>query len=400
VTQSSQADGATDQPAASDDASAAPTAATVLDTPVNTPLPQRYAFGFTGDAREYFRIWIVNLFLTLITLGIYSAWAKVRRKRYFYGHTWLAASNFDYHAQPLAILKGRLIAAALFSAYYLASHFIPRLGTALLLILMLLAPWFIVRSMAFNAHYSSYRNLRFGFRAEYLDALRAIWPLLLVPISTLLLPELDPADLKTSPKDLWFAFIPLLIFGAVYPFVYGAVKLLHINRSRFGAVSFGTEVRIRSFYWIWLKGAGIGTVGAMFLMMVTMVFVFIPVIGVVLTMLAYAMMMTAVVAYTRSRTTNLVFNATTLHSAPRVMTFDSNLSAIKLARIYFVNALAIVVSLGLLIPWAAIRLARYRAEALNLVTAGSLEDHLADISRGVAATGEELGEMFDIDLSL
>ncbi len=40
-------------------------------------------FEFTGDGREYFRIWIVNVSLTVITLGIYSAWAKVRRMRYF-----------------------------------------------------------------------------------------------------------------------------------------------------------------------------------------------------------------------------------------------------------------------------------------------------------------------------
>ncbi|MEM9624119.1 MAG: DUF898 family protein, partial [Pseudomonadota bacterium] len=36
---------------------------------------------FTGDGTEYFRIWIVNLTLTLLTLGIYSAWAKVRTNR-------------------------------------------------------------------------------------------------------------------------------------------------------------------------------------------------------------------------------------------------------------------------------------------------------------------------------
>jgi hypothetical protein len=42
---------------------------------------------FTGSAREYFRIWIVNLFFTLVTLGVYSAWAKVRKKRYLYGNT-------------------------------------------------------------------------------------------------------------------------------------------------------------------------------------------------------------------------------------------------------------------------------------------------------------------------
>src|SRR5258707_6333866 len=42
---------------------------------------------FTGRAGEYFRIWIVNICLSIVTLGIYSAWAKVRRKRYFYGNT-------------------------------------------------------------------------------------------------------------------------------------------------------------------------------------------------------------------------------------------------------------------------------------------------------------------------
>lgn len=37
-------------------------------------------FSFTGSAGEYFRIWIVNIALSIVTLGIYSAWAKVRTK--------------------------------------------------------------------------------------------------------------------------------------------------------------------------------------------------------------------------------------------------------------------------------------------------------------------------------
>ena len=64
------------------------------------PLRGTYPFTFTGTAGSYFRIWIVNLFLSLITLGIYSAWAKVRKKRYLYGHTWVADANFEYHGQP------------------------------------------------------------------------------------------------------------------------------------------------------------------------------------------------------------------------------------------------------------------------------------------------------------
>ena len=63
-------------------------AATPADLP---PLP----FSFSGNASDYFRIWIVNLLFVLLSLGIWSAWAKVRKCRYFYGHTWVAGSNFE-----------------------------------------------------------------------------------------------------------------------------------------------------------------------------------------------------------------------------------------------------------------------------------------------------------------
>ena len=66
------------------------------------PTPVR----FTGNTGEYFRIWIVNIALTIVTLGVYSPWAKVRKFRYFYGNTSLADGRFDYHAKPKAILIG------------------------------------------------------------------------------------------------------------------------------------------------------------------------------------------------------------------------------------------------------------------------------------------------------
>ena len=40
-------------------------------------------FQFSGDAGEYFGIWISKLCLTIISLGFYAPWAKVRRLRYF-----------------------------------------------------------------------------------------------------------------------------------------------------------------------------------------------------------------------------------------------------------------------------------------------------------------------------
>src|SRR3954467_9010978 len=77
--------------------------------------PQR--FEFTGTGSEYFRIWVVNLLLTIATLGVYSAWAKVRRQQYFYRNTRVGGAIFDYHGEPKAILKGRLLALFLVAAY-------------------------------------------------------------------------------------------------------------------------------------------------------------------------------------------------------------------------------------------------------------------------------------------
>ena len=71
--------------------------------------PSRHPFQFTGTASEYFRIWIVNLALTIVTLGIYSAWAKVRTHRYFFAHTRVADAHFEYTGNPMAILRGRVI---------------------------------------------------------------------------------------------------------------------------------------------------------------------------------------------------------------------------------------------------------------------------------------------------
>src|SRR5437868_4613813 len=78
-------------------------------------------FEFRGSGGEFFRIWIVNIALTLVTLGFYSAWAKVPPRRYFYGNIFVAGHSFDYHASPVRILIGRMIAVLLFGVSQLAS---------------------------------------------------------------------------------------------------------------------------------------------------------------------------------------------------------------------------------------------------------------------------------------
>ena len=362
------------------------------------PAGRAERFRFSGSAGEYFGIWIVNLFLTVVTLGIYSAWAKVRRKRYFYGNTWLADSNFEYHGNPVAILKGRIVAFVAFVAYTLATQYSPKTGALLFLALMPAVPWIIVRSLAFNAVNSSYRNLRFHFDGRYREALAAIWPLFLIPLLGLAMPEVDPKDPPKHFGDMWFVLVTPLVLLLLYPYVMAKVKLLHVNRSRFGAAPFECHATIGRFYRIYLLAL---------LLLTGMVVVFGALMGIlaaatlgfglVLFPIFYIVGGAMMVAYTKSRIGNLVFNTSSIAGGWR---FRSTLGMRRLSLIYVTNLIAIIATVGLMIPWAAVRTARYRAECLALEGDGSLDAFVGDLSRQVGATGEEMGEMFDVDLSL
>jgi uncharacterized membrane protein YjgN (DUF898 family) len=370
------------------------------------PLP----FSFTGNAAAYFRIWIVNLLLVLLTLGIWSAWAKVRKRRYFYGHTWVAGANFEYHGNPFAILRGRLLAAAAFAVYWFADHLQPDLGPWLLLALLAAAPWIVARSLAFNAANSSHRGIRFAFKGATREVAGAIWPLFLWPL-VLWFTRTDPYDLSARRIGYFIAagFVYFVLICA-YPYAVARVRRLTVARSSWGASGFWSALRIRQVYAIYgiavlLALGGLlvaGTIGFGIGAAVTFIVgeragPFMALFAGVWIALLYGAIVVVTMAYTRSRIGNLVFATTSLE---RMVRFRSSVSARRLARLYAGNLLAILCSVGLLIPWAVVRVARYRVESLVALPRAPLDDVEAAVWSNTAATGEELGEVFGFDLAL
>jgi uncharacterized membrane protein YjgN (DUF898 family) len=71
-----------------------------------------------------------------------------------------------------------------------------------------------------------------------------------------------------------------------------------------------------------------------------------------------------------------------------------------LFKLYLINALAVIVSFGLLVPWAAIRTARYTLEGLSLRPREALGAFVASSEAQVASVGEEAGELLGFDLGL
>jgi len=407
---------------------------------------------FQGKASEYFGIWIVNLLLTLLTLGIYSAWAKVRRKKYFYNNTLIQNVGFDYHAKPTAILKGRIIAFVFFVGYSMSANVHPILPALFMLILFTALPWLVVRGSLFNAHNTSHRGLRFDFVGTLRGATRVY---IVLPLVT------------------------LLTFGLGAPYAAHERKQFSVNNHKFGLSPFVMQPRVKEFYKVYLKlmlipiliiailaaiaipayqhyvkkAAAHATPGAASLVKIEpppikqaaempqpeaqieqsaeetqaapaaqeeavaqektmeemrqererrkqdkmrdmfehpgMLLYMVPVFAL------YALVIFSFYGYLQARIGNLVWNNTTLDK----LSFKSSLRARDFIWLYFTNILAIMLTFGLATPWAQVRMAKYRISKLQIVGDVDFDRFIGDKKAEVKATGEELADMFDVDLS-
>ena len=99
--------------------------------------------------------------------------------------------------------------------------------------------------------------------------------------------------------------------------------------------------------------------------------------------------------FIRTAVANLVWNNITLDGGHR---FESSLKLGRMAWIIFSNMVVILLSLGLMIPWARVRMVRYRMNTLVLIPGGDLDTFIREKTEEESALGEEMGDVFDMDI--
>ena len=448
---------------------------------------------FQGKASEYFGIWIVNLLLSLVTLGVYSAWAKVRRKKYFYNNTLIDNVGFDYHANPIAILKGRVIAFVLFALYVYGKGSSPILAGVLVLLFFLALPWLIVRGSLFNSRNTSHRGLRFDFVGTVNKAARVFIGLPILSILTLGLAVpyvthersqfmmsnhrfgLSQFDMSRVVKSFYKVYlicliIPITIIGILAAIAIPAYQAYVIkakaaavphaeitipNSQAFAPINTpivlaanDAPADLPKVERVYSDNAQVQTTPVATQEAVPTDAAAMPVepaaadsaieappamtaeelkaqaeqekafeemmkkqneeekvkewlskpLGVLAALaglLLYGFFIFGFLGYFQSRISNLIWNNTTLDK----LSFKSSLRARDFMWLYFTNMLAIMFTFGLATPWAQIRMARYRASKLCIVGDVDFDQFVGDKKANIKATGEEIADFFDVDLS-
>lgn len=342
---------------------------------------------FRGKASEYFGIWIVNVLLTIVTLGVYSAWAKVRRMRYFRGNTYLDGHSFDYHANGLQIFLGRMIVFIVIMIINVITTVYPLLAIATPFVFLAILPLFIVRSLRFNARVTSYRNIRFDFTGTPWEAFKAV---------------------------VLGGLVSVLTLGILAPFASRWVNRYVFNNLRYGDRGFETDPKLGDLYRGWVIPALMVVLGILIALVAAWIYVMPFVFQMIgemdrfndeerlgLSILAvYAVVIPLLLIFWVAgfvyhiAVRNIVMNSTRFD---RIHPLYSDLSRGRYFWIVVSNFVLTLITLGLLRPWAAVREARYMAEHSGVIPQGDMGEIMASIQASGSAISAEYMDMEGMD---
>jgi len=422
-------------------------------SPYATPAPatpelREYPFSFHGNGAEYFRIWIVNVMLTAVTVGIYLPWARVRTRKYFYGNTLLNDRTFDYLAKPTALLKGYLIVTIAMIIYNVVGTISPLAAIPIMLVYLCVAPWLIYKSLRFKCHNSAYANVRLRFVGSLGEsfAIYLVAVILILPTFGLIIPYQayrskkymfgnlavgqSESETKIEPGKFYLIYLAYLVPAAVI-FVLAVLASM--------AIPIATGVLEKAKDAEQHQPAQIETVddvrddvidndapltaaedtadtgaapilpdadadenedpdfdpddyefepedfgaqeGAMIAIFMVAYILFI-LLSILLQQFVFV------------RTTNYTMTNTTLGSCR----LHSDMRARDMIWITVSNVFLCIITLGFYIPWAVVRLRKYRIEHMKLFTYGELQDFVASKEAEQDATGDAAADFLDFEL--
>ena len=325
-------------------ASANQTAGASPTVQTKPPLSLVHKLSFHGNGSALFGIQIVNILLTIITLGIYRFWGKVKVRKYLYSQTELLGDRFVYHGTGKELFIGWLKAVGVLIIVYALIIGLSRFIHPLLFLLIyptfiVIIPFALVGARRYRLSRTSWHGIRFSFRGSFKEALGLYAGGLLLTIITL---------------------------GIYYPIFHAKMRSFWANNSYFGNTPFK------------YNGNGKDLLGSFILA----VFLSIVTLGIY-----WFWYMAKVQQYDWE------------HTSFPGMSFRSTVTGGSLFVLTLTNFLLIIFTLGLAFSWVIVRTMRFWFANISLE--GNIElDKIKQDAQNARATADSMADFMNIDSGL
>ena len=401
--------------------------------PTLSNLPEKiraHRLRFSGTGGEYFRVWIVNVLLSIVTLGFYTPFARKRTAQYFYSHSVIADSDLEFTAQQRRMVVGFLLVFMLTAAYQLAA----RTGqdTAVAFFMLggaVLAPFIWASAMRFRLSNTRWRGLRLMFTANWKEIYLASWPVFALALLWIgvffsidaLVPDIasESAERPTMPDipASVIAILLLALFLSVLCFIrleYNYRSLL-VLRTRIGNETSRWKPVYADFVKIW---GGTMLVFLLTLLVIGVLFagavgsavwlghgmdskpgswVFVLLIfGALLFFFVMLLASGPARAYREARMFHLIWNNIGISQIAR---FKCTLSTRKFVMLRLKNMLFTMLTIGLYRPFARVSEYRMKFDSVTLYVKGSVDQLAGRLEQGQReGFGDALADAAGLDL--
>jgi uncharacterized membrane protein YjgN (DUF898 family) len=369
---------------------------------------------FSGGGGEFFRVWIVNLLLKIVTLGFYTPFARRRTAQYFYNHTLIGGSPLEFTAQQRKMVLGFLLLVGLYLAFRIASD--TGQGTVVTILLFAaagLSPYFWASAMRFRLASTRWRGVRPQFIASWGQVYRAGWPVFALAacwagVAAIIEIELLAAG---APRIA-------LVAGALVPTLMCIIRLeynykaLLVSRTFIGGQSGRWKPQYGDFVRIWmltlaifvgslllvvavLVGAGLGaaalgSAGPKGMMKALAAVA----LGVALIFLLFLVSAPAR-AYREARIFRLVWNNVGVSHIAR---FRCNLRVRAYVLLRIKNIFLTLVTLGFYRPFATVSEYRMKTQSVTLHVKGGLDQLAGQLVQQQDGLGDAIADAVGLDL--
>jgi len=366
-----------------------PILSAVVATPAPAPSKSEngpgdvHVLAFHGSGGSFFGIHVMNMFLTMLTLGVYYFWGKVKVRQYLYSQSEFNGDRFAYHGTGRELLWGFLRAFVVFGGLSLlikAAPLLPgglavKLAAVLVtyLLLFMLIPFAVAATRRYRLSRSSWRGIRFSFRGSIVNFVRLYL------------------------KGIVLSFLTL---GVYYPYFIARQQKYLVSHTYFGNERFrfdGNGREMMKIYFpivlLWVSAAALA-VAVPFA--VNVMKHRDPVSSIILALITLAVGCTGVFYpfWFQAAKQRYLWNHTTFGAGDA--RFHATMSGGGLFLLKIGNALLLLLTLGLAWPWTMVRNANFLLNHLTLEGALDLSAVRQD-AQAATAVGEGLDSLLDLD---